>query len=713
MKRIIRKITFAVILSIMCITSLFAFACSNSKKNEQDAPLLASADRRVYQGTHIVEVSDTDKEFVKDGKCDYTIVVPEQGNRMLYDANTDFQILFKKATGISLTSKRDNSVEDYSADKKYISIGQTKLVEQAGISKDEYSIANIKNEGIRIITKDNSIFILGGDDYGIANAVYKFMEIYFNYDFYYRNCIEIDTDVINMNFKSINVKDVPDINHFMSDINVYQYKKATQNLDSEGLGNETFAQEIAFKNMRSGMFASPMYTTLPIHKELSKSSKSAVIHNVMEYIDKTEENKEMFSDGAQLCYTAHGNPETLERMLNLCAEKIIFSLKTYTPDIEPYRNYVQLMMVDNSDICKCPACVHEYETINYSGSLLNFTNRLADKVGAWLESQKDENAEFHNAYREEFLIMLGAYNVYSDPPVDENGNPFKIKYQDGKIVLAADGEDLVARDNVGVWHVSARGFSSSVDVYDLSDSGAKAQIDGWQQILPAEHMWFWHNSGNVVNNIYFSDAFTVYSNNFFEALAGYDFVYSAHYYLGGGELTAWQNLLSYIQGKLRWDHTRDMDAYIKKYMNAMFLDGADYMYELLQSERQYYQTLLVKYGAEGKEYGPKNNDWGRTIKTKENYPYLTIANWLKICDDALKSIEYIKDVDNAKYQVVKHRINLEKAAHLYRILDLYQAEVPRPFNAETLKKYKNEIYQIGIVTPELKYMGKSLYTMGE
>ena len=647
--------------------------------------------KTTYQGTHVLNIQDTDKYLVKNGKTEYVVVVSEHVSDMVSQVKTDFIILFKKATGISLTFKYDNAVDKYSETSKYISIGETKLVEQAGISKSEYSSDNIKTEGIRLITKNDSIFILGGSDQGVCNAVYKFLEIYFNFDYYYRNCIEIDKNVTECKFKTLDVTDIPDVDRFYGSQQVYEYDKTIHPLDAEGLGYDTVADEIAVKNLRASQFIHPNYLFLPIHKELNVSSPSGAIHNVSYYIKNTPENANMFSPGGtQLCYTAHGNAEDLERMVDLCAEKIIFSLKNYTPDKYPYRNYVTFTMTDNSDICNCAACKKDYEEIKHSGSLIKFANKMGLKVEEWLESQKDENAEFHYAYRENFKILIYGYNIYTDPPVKEDGTPIN--------------DEVICYDNIGIWHVSSKGISAHADIYDEKWPDQIEQIKGWKTITQkSKCLWFWHNSGNVVNNIYFSDGFTTYSNNFFEAMAygGYEMVYAAHYLQGGGEMTAWHNCLSYVQSKIRWDVTRDMDYYIRKYMNAMYLDAADIMYDLLQEERIYYANLVVN--------AKENNNWGREMNKTENYPYLVLKGWVERCDRALEKIEYLEEKDANLYKVVHQRIELENIAHLYKIVDLYGTSSVRPFNNDTLTMYKQRIREIGLLAPSLMYNGDPLY----
>lgn len=696
----------------LLITLVLLFSCmacsgcpSDSSTSNVPTPVVPSysgevgtlnAGNRVsYVGTHEISATDTETNLVENGASEYKIIMPEVAGPMVIEAKNDFLILFKKATGVSLSVQTDSNVVDFDQTKKYISLGETALVELAGIDKSEYSKEKLKDEGIRIITKGNTVFLLGGSDFGVNNSVYKFLEIYFNFDYYQRNFIYIDTNVQNCKFKNIDLTDVPDIDHFFGSDYLYQYGKGLQSYDTLGLGVETAAEEIGYINHRSGSHLSTNQLLMPIHVDFDTSSDKATTHNALTYIPKGVGHSDWYSDsGLQLCFTAHGKPEELEQMLDFCAEKIIFSLKHYTPDKYPYLNYAPFTMEDNSAICSCAACQNEYETIKHSGCLIRFCNKLAQRVDEWLESQKDESAEFHYAYRENFKVLTFGYNVYTAPPVDENFQPL--------------AEDLYCHERLGIWHVSCRGISPFTDVYDTEHDpnqknyspDATTQVKGWKEITKNSFLWFWHNSGNVQNNEYFSDGFTIYSNNFFELMSygGYEYIYAAHFLGGSYNLTAWQNLLVYVQNKLRWDHTRSMDFYIEKYMKGMFYDGAEKMLELLKSERLHYQQLV-------NTLEPDAMDWGGGIRSTDNYPYAKILSWIALCNDALKEIEYLKDTDQTLYKVVYQNIEIEAAAHVWKLLDLYKDATARPFSNDVLESYKKRLVTTGTNAPGLKLGG--------
>lgn len=700
MKNKVFKITINLMLALVMLFSVTACGQLTKEKGtvigSDTVGEINEGTRVEYYGTHEVFATDTENYLVKDGASDYVVVVPQKAGSMLTDGKNDFLILFKQATGVSLSVKTDNAIENFSTSQKYISLGETTLVEQAGIDKSEYSYEKLKNEGIRIITKENTVFLLGGSEFGVNNAVYKFLEIYFNFDHYHISCTEIDKNVTNCMFKNIDVTDVPDIDHFFGADYTFHWGRGTVSpLAALALDTQTAAEEAKYNHHRAGNHVSINDLYMPIHTELDVGSSSATIHNAMECYPKGESpycNVDgvdlCHAKGPQLCYTGHGNEEVVNYMVEKCAEKIIFSLKNYTPDKYPYKDYITLTMEDTDDICGCDACKKDYAEIKHSGSLIRFSNKLAAKVDEWLEAQKPEDAEFHNAYRENFKILVFGYNVYTDPPVDENGE-----------LLA---EDLVAHKRLSVFHTSSDGVSAHADVYDSKWPGAVEQVKGWKAVSENSTLWFWHNSGNIACNAYFSDGFTTYSNNFMELMAygGYEFVYAAHFLNGGSELTAWQNLLVYIQNKLRWDCHRDADFYIRKYMKAMYKDAADVMYELLQSERLYYALLVEDAG--------ENNNWGRDMATEANYPYPVLKGWLDMCDQAIEQIEPLKEIDSTLYTIIHQRIEIETAAHLYKIIRLYGGKNAKPFSNVKLAEYKDRIRSIGVLSPGLRVEGISV-----
>ena len=138
-----------------------------------------------YDGTHDFTAPDTDMPFVTNGSCDYTIVVPETRGAQINMAKNELVQFFAEATGITLPAVADSEFTDNG--KGYISLGETSLLAESGVTVDHKKLTE---DGVRIVTEGKNIYLVGGGDYGTLYAVYDFLEIYFDFDVYYKDCYE-------------------------------------------------------------------------------------------------------------------------------------------------------------------------------------------------------------------------------------------------------------------------------------------------------------------------------------------------------------------------------------------------------------------------------------------------------------------------------------------------------------------------------------------
>ena len=171
------KTLLSVILSFSTLFS--AVGCQNqgSKDVSGGQNLGTNVTRSVYtNGVHDYTAPLTDKDFIKNGRCDYTLVVPEVTTTYLRTAQQELCYFFKKATGIDLKTTTDAGLGGHSANTKYISLGETSLLKSTDI---DYSYETLNFDGGKIVTKDNNIYIIGGYDTGTLFAVYTFLNITF------------------------------------------------------------------------------------------------------------------------------------------------------------------------------------------------------------------------------------------------------------------------------------------------------------------------------------------------------------------------------------------------------------------------------------------------------------------------------------------------------------------------------------------------------
>ena len=188
------------------------------------------------------------------------------------------------------------------------------------------------------------------------------MQICFNYEFYYRNCIEINTNVQNLKMRNFNVTDIPDIETRSYGNNVSLFTDAWEFELESGFVDAT---DIS-RAMRRYRYVNPILELfLPIYEEKGNYILNYGYHNVYYYVHPNMKEgtwrSSWLSDNAptnnpqfqELCYTAHGSEEDLQALIDACVDKIQYSLS-----MEQWKNrkYVGFTIMDGGFQCNCQFC---------------------------------------------------------------------------------------------------------------------------------------------------------------------------------------------------------------------------------------------------------------------------------------------------------------------------------------------------------------------
>ncbi len=294
-----------VIFTIILSLSLSLIACDEGSGGPTEPEALPEFVNLQAFTKGIHDYTNTDSQtdwLVKDGKTDYVVYSPAVQSKEIKIAVEEFQLLFYDATNINIPTQLDSTPAKENG--RYISIGENELFKSIyvkdetvegydaskHITEAEYDKASLKEDGVRIITKGKNVFLLGGSlDEGVINAVYDFMNLHFNYEYFYRNCITIDEDVTDEPLKIFNVKDVPDIDR--RSYNVSWYSTTYDLPRNADLKSGLSPVDIKNRVYRARLTASHGTDLLgPFTGENYKSV--ATIHNVEEYFPNTKGNED-------------------------------------------------------------------------------------------------------------------------------------------------------------------------------------------------------------------------------------------------------------------------------------------------------------------------------------------------------------------------------------------------------------------------------------
>lgn len=657
--------TISLFICLMIAVSVFCMSLVSCKKKDtsesesvSETPSIAEPEAKAaYKGTHNLTATETSDYLVKDGKTDYVLVADPYASGTERTAKEEFKTLFKQATGINIQeASADGLVHNSSA--KYISIGENDLFRTSGIELDKIALTD---EGVRIVTKDKTVYIVGGGQYGTLYAVYDFMQITFNYEQYYLDCMEIDTGVTEKKLLNYDVTDIPDM-----------LRRST----NFGFLTQEFKNRLRMP-LYSGSYLLPIHAKMTADGVADRNSRSDTVHNSNEYLprDDAEYSKhaDWFGDaGDVLCYTAHGNSEELELMAQACAKKIEASLMAYTTDLYPNMNAVSLTVEDNNDTCSCDSCSRDVERYGSpAASLMIFINKVNEYLRIWMDENKDNKLY----YRENFELVFFAYNSFAIAPVhfDE---------ATGKYV--ANAPELQLDEGVSVWLALRYMLMEELNIYNERNDNGREQIAKWAAI--SDGLWLWTYSTNFQQYLFFHDAFSLFNSEGYRFFAAHNVKYyyqnSQSYQTGAS--TGFHALSIYLQSKLAWDSSLSTEELTEKFMNAMFKDAAPIMKSMLESMKLH----NAKY--------KKDTEYVTTVAVASNFPYATLQNWLNMCDDAIESIEQYKNVDPKLYETLKTRIDVEWIFPAYAMLQLRSDYLTEKDLSELNARFKETGLRLGM-----------------
>lgn len=640
MKKMIKGL--AVALSAF-LTMSMVVGCTNQNESGS-VPSTGTVEENGYNGTHILTATDTDKYLVQNGKCNYVLVVPAEESDLIREAKNEFVYFFKKATGITLKTVKDTGLT-HNASNRYISLGNTTLFRSTGIEVDK---KELDIDGVRIVTKDNSIYLVGAHDQGALNSVYTFFEITFGLEVYSYDCIEIEENVTNKKLKNYDVTDVPDLK--LREIN-YEYVRTPFSDDYD-------VMQLASRLRFTRDFYGSCYGSYLNYDDTNDEHRMG--HNTTDFVLPKSQyqaiHPDWYSDqGDQLCYTAHGDAGEYQAMLDEMLKKMAYTIDRYYKDGVDLGQMIgyNIFMMDNYEVCICEACSkNSIEYGCHTASVIMFMNDIAEMFEEW--AQQPENEKYQ---AKDIVINMLAYQDYAEAPV---------KYDETTGEYVPIDEKVRMRDNVGIYladiHID---FQQSFDAEEHDRT--KKIIGGWSNIT--KHIQHWVYPVNYRYYMYMYDPFSMFSG---DTLAYYATRGDGMYMETMGNssvLTLWRGLQFWYSSKLMWNTSLDEGELMNRWFNAMFKDAAPIMKSLFMDMRTHAATVYAENGL----YCQKS--CMNKLEVKDYWPIGTLKQWIQKCDDAILAIEEYKMSNASLYQALKNHIDTESISPIYAYLRLYGSEI--------------------------------------
>ena len=651
MKKLLKKIVLFMICAMMLFT---AGACdTRNNPNNPNNPDDPNGDSTVTEkpvdtvspdisgndvkGIHEINVTEGTLDFVTNGTSEYKIVVPAVKNFAEITTAADELVNFiAQSTGVVLPVVNDDTFQ-YSASSKIISVGDTLALEASGIEVDKDYLTR---SGYRIVTKDNSVFLIGGGDFGTLYSAYEFLHHMVGFETYAADEIAIERHE-SLKLKNFDVTDIPDFTYRMTNY-------GAQRNDNQAAQRMRMNQESA----TSG--------------KVWMGPDNMPWHNTFAYLPKSKygTNTKWYSvDGKQLCFLARGYEEEQKKMFDAFMAEFI-KVVNANPEVDN----ITITQQDVNVWCTCEACTAEKEKYGTdSATIVKFCN----KVSVALEEYFNENPQ----YKRNVNILFFAYHKTETAPVkiNENGEFEPID------------NSVICRDNVYCFYAPI--FANyTYSFYDGENKTYADTMDAW--CVLSKKLYLWIYSTNFGNYLAPYNSFNSMQDNYQFSKA-----HNASYMFDQGQWnqnasTGFGNLKAYLNAKLQWDVTLDFNALVDDFFVNYFKDASEPMLDMFN----YYRTWMAYLENELKIEGVL----GQTITTSQYFPQGTLNTILSFVDKAYEAIEPLKSTNISLYNTIYDRICLESIAYRKMQIDLYSHMYTDAQITEMKKSFKDDCVRIGV-----------------
>lgn len=367
-----KKIVVFLMAFVLCCT---AVACNKEEKTPDSSSGYGYIDQ--------IQIEETDAELIAGGRSDYSVVIPENASVEIQFAASELVSAYDTSTGVKLSTITD-SMASYSPENKYISIGNTSLFEEAGLTLR----SDLGRSGVQMFTVGNILFLNGGSDSGALFAVYELLERTMGFMIYADDEIAVDHKSTvyfpSASGYAIPAVDAP-IGSYYSNWNMSRYTRRMRMYSSEDW--------YIYKGGHNGFGIMPPDTYRSAHPDWYSPS------------------------GSQLCYSNYE-----------MADQMIENIKVLI-DADTEHNVMMIGIEDNRDWCTCDACLASKQKYGVDSAVhVKFMNYVVRHLNQWLEEERDGR-------KIEFVFF--AYLSTLAPPV---------KMENGKYVPFDDS--VVLEDNI-------------------------------------------------------------------------------------------------------------------------------------------------------------------------------------------------------------------------------------------------------------------------
>ena len=646
MKRISKSIMGA--LSLIMLFNIIA--CDSEESSSSSTPTTST------QNPTEVELIETSHYLTKDGLSEYTIVYPADTIPSTHTAFavSEMQTFVYEATGVSLPAVIDTGLT-YEADAKYLSIGHTSVMEDAGIA---VNVEEVNESGYIVKNKGASVFMAGGA-FGNLHAVYDFLKYQFNFEVYAADEFTID-DCKKKDVKILqyDLKVIPDLS-----ANIIGYGEHENNSEyARRLRTQTIRDVFLPDGRGGGIWHNFLGVISPItyddpslctntgkHNCIndlvveSGQTKPTIAESKAEYPDCVAGNyhPEWFSNG-QLNLSSETQDEMIDVVVN-CWKKWIEE-SVYNTGMA--WTFTQMDTGTWSNAESSLALKEKYGV--HSAEQIIFMNKCADEIRPWIEANYPDR---------KFNYLMFAYHETTQAPV---------KMVDGEYVPIDD--EVVMDENVGLFLALSR-----ADYYrPLTHEANKpwqTLMKQWRAVMPNSDLSLWLYGSYFDNYLVPLDIVNAAQANYQFAKENNGRIMYYQMQSDQGIASDWSRLNMYLMSKLGQDVNADVNKLTDDFFANYFKDASGPMRKMYDETR-----AMLAYIAETSNMSFGHSQ-GASLMSSRYWPYETLTQYLKYIDEAYVAIAKYKTSNPALYQKLHDRITLESIIPRFMLLKCYNVRI--------------------------------------
>ncbi len=603
---------------LMCFSVMACGESENAPSNQPTTPnKTATAENGHYSKNtlHKITVTPSNREFIKNGATDYKIVITGDDFEKPF-AQKAYEFLqkqFRLSTGAEIVLDTNPS---WSENAKYIVLGDKSLFSDAGLSMPADDIGPT---GYYIKSKGNSVFVMPGDVYGYQMGAIALLREVIGYDY-------ISADIVLYEKSGETLPDMEIIER-----PDFDYRTPGSKLDA------TARYEMGY-NYTSDVFV---------------SGSAGAWHNTYYYFPKSEYNdpkkSESYhpnffssSDCNDLCYTAHGDEDDYNMMIEIASRKIIEVL-----ELEPTKTAVSFTQQDIASACNCPTCktLHNAYGGTWSASIIKFLNDVDEVVYKHFEDKAKENGEQMRDYR----IVFFAYKGSQAPPTKSTENGYE-----------PIDQSVVCRPNLAVY-IAPITMNYNHTVYENENTSHRENMIAWNAICKTKYFWLYEI--NFSHNYYFYNSVSTIPENyrFCKDMNGELIFQCGPYYLQNATGFCW--LKNYMNSKYMFNVNLSYNEVLIKFFKNYFGPAWEKMFD-------FYNQLVVHSELMEELYPVFNGNIYCELERKEYWPSRTLQTWIELCGQA-KEIVANADIPFEKKAIYEKNIRIEEISPRYILLKLH------------------------------------------